>query len=148
MAETEIPSVPKIWGEERWIANDGYCGKLLILKELYQCSIHYHKIKNETFFILKGSVLLEIDGKVYFLIPGDVIDVKAGEKHRFTGLENSEIIEFSSHHEDSDSYRDTESKEINSNEAMNLLAMITDNKDYKDRIKTISSYSERKKIVD
>ncbi len=38
--------------------------------------------------------------------PGDALLIPPYTKHRFTGLEDSEIIEFSSHHEESDSYRD------------------------------------------
>jgi len=36
-------------------------------------------------------------------------------KHRFTGLENSEIMEFSTHHEDEDSYRDELSGKVDLN---------------------------------
>ena len=40
---------------------------------------------------------------------GDVQILDSGMKHRFTPLEDSKIIEFSTHHEDSDTYRDDES---------------------------------------
>ena len=40
------------------------------------------------------------------MLPGLSILIEPNTKHRFTGLEDSEIIEFSTHHEDSDSYRD------------------------------------------
>ena len=38
--------------------------------------------------------------------------IHPGEKHRFTGLENSEIIEFSTHHIEEDSYRDEASGRV------------------------------------
>ena len=98
--------VPKDWGEERWIVNRNYCGKLLILKKGYRCSLHHHKIKDETFYINKGCVLMECDGKTKIMRPGDALLIEPHMKHRFTGLEDSEIFEFSTHHEDSDSYRD------------------------------------------
>jgi len=102
----DIKIVPKKWGEERWIVNRDYCGKLLILKKGFKCSMHHHKNKDETFYINKGKVLLELDGKKTIMKLGDAQLVMPGQKHRFTGLENSEIMEFSTHHEDSDSYRE------------------------------------------
>ena len=41
---------------------------------------------------------------------GDVQHIEKGQPHRFKGLEDSVIIEFSTHHLDSDSYRLEESK--------------------------------------
>jgi mannose-6-phosphate isomerase-like protein (cupin superfamily) len=101
-----IKTVPKEWGEERWIVNRDYCGKILILKKGYRCSLHHHKIKDETFYVSKGCVLMECDGKAMVMNPGDALLIEPSTKHRFTGLQDSEILEFSTHHEDSDSYRD------------------------------------------
>ena len=101
-----VKTVPKEWGEERWIVNRDYCGKLLILRKGFRCSLHHHKIKDETFFVNKGKVLMECAGSRLIMMPGDTILIEPGMKHRFTGLEDSEIFEFSTHHEDSDSYRD------------------------------------------
>ena len=101
-----MKTVPKVWGEELWIVNKNYCGKLLILNKGFRCSLHYHKNKDETFYINKGRVLMELNGQKYVMWPGDVQEIKPGDKHRFTGLEDSEIIEFSTHHQDSDSIRE------------------------------------------
>lgn len=108
----DIKIVPKVWGEERWIVNRDYCGKLLVLKKGFRCSMHHHKNKDETFYVNKGKVLLELDGMKIVMNPGDAQLVKPNQPHRFTGLEDSEIIEFSTHHEDSDSYRDELSGEV------------------------------------
>ena len=102
--------VPKVWGHEEWIVNnDKYCGKKLVLKKSYRCSMHYHEIKDETFYISAGRVFIEteFEGKTLHrvLYPGDVVHIKIGMRHRFTGLEDSQIIEFSTHHIDEDSYR-------------------------------------------
>ena len=55
---TSQPEIhPKGWGRELWIANSElYCGKILELNEDKRCSIHYHKLKDETFYILSGNV--------------------------------------------------------------------------------------------
>ena len=103
---TKHKEVEKVWGKEIWIVNRDYCGKILILNKGFRCSMHHHKNKDETFYILKGKVLLEIGIQKNIMLPGDSKLIKPGQNHRFTGLEDSEIMEFSTHHEDSDSYRD------------------------------------------
>lgn len=102
--------VEKVWGHEEWIVNnDKYCGKKLFLRQGFCCSMHHHKIKDETFYIASGKVLLEMEyeGKKSsrVMIPGDIQHIKIGMWHRFIGLENSEILEFSTFHRDDDSYR-------------------------------------------
>ena len=110
-----IKKVEKEWGSEEWIVNRDYCGKILNINKGFRCSIHHHKIKDETFYVLEGQVLFELDGKTEILNPGDTAVIKPGEKHRFTGMENSKIIEFSTHHEEEDSYRDVPSGKLNFN---------------------------------
>jgi len=109
---TQHKEVKKEWGKEIWIVNRDYCGKKLILNKGFRCSMHYHKNKDETFYILNGKVLLEIGMQKNIMLPGDSILIKPGQKHRFTGLEYSEIMEFSTHHEDSDSYREESSGKV------------------------------------
>ena len=106
MIQEQHKEVKKEWGKEVWITNRDYCGKKLVLNKGFRCSIHHHKNKDETFYILKGKVLMEIDNKKHIMLPGHSILITPNTKHRFTGLEDSEIIEFSTHHDDSDSYRD------------------------------------------
>ena len=105
----DIPVVQKDWGREIWVVNKEYCGKVLELKKGYRCSIHHHKEKDETFLVIEGRVLMEIDGKEWVMEAGHCQHIAPGTKHRFTGLENSRIIEFSTTHKDSDSYRDVPS---------------------------------------
>ena len=105
--------VPKVWGEEHWIINnEKYCGKKLILKKDYRCSLHHHKIKEETFYVQSGEVLMEVDHKKWIMYKGDIQHLMPGQWHRFTGLKDSEMFEFSTHHLDEDTYRKTESEKI------------------------------------
>ena len=115
--------VPKVWGSEKWIVNRDYCGKMLLLTKGFRCSMHYHKEKDETFYLLNGSVLMEVeddDGKIhdYIMEPGETQLIRPCQKHRFTGLEDSRILEFSTHHEDGDSYRKELSGEVDLNKLM------------------------------
>jgi mannose-6-phosphate isomerase-like protein (cupin superfamily) len=109
-AKSRLTTRPKIvrkdWGREEWIINnDLYCGKFLVLDQGWQCSLHHHKIKHETFFVQEGRVFLELGDEVLILTPLDCVEIPIGVQHRFGGMEPSVIIEFSTHHEDSDSYR-------------------------------------------
>jgi len=97
--------VPKEWGEEHWIVNREYCGKKLVLRKGFRCSLHHHEVKDEVFYVIAGRVLLELGDEVHVLERGDHRHVPPGTVHRFWGLEDAEIIEFSTHHEDADSYR-------------------------------------------
>jgi quercetin dioxygenase-like cupin family protein len=114
-----IKVVPKGWGEERWLHNDElYCGKILILQQGKRCSLHYHKLKTETFYIMRGRLRMELTDlasalleppvvrEVHELGEGEAILLKPGDVHRFTGLaDETWIFEFSTQHFDTDSHR-------------------------------------------
>ena len=56
----EIKFVPKGWGFEKWIVNcEEYCGKLLYFVKDKRCSWHYHKLKDEVFYIQSGKILVK-----------------------------------------------------------------------------------------
>tara|TARA_R110000824_G_scaffold76640_1_gene194065 strand:- start:6764 stop:7129 length:366 start_codon:yes stop_codon:yes gene_type:complete len=109
----EIKFVPKGWGFEKWIVNcDEYCGKLLYFVKGKKCSWHYHKLKDEVFYIQSGliRVLYSDDDDIAYahsivLSPGDNFHVYRGLRHRMIALEDTELFEFSTTHFDSDSYR-------------------------------------------
>ena len=108
-----MKTVKKIWGKELWICNTKlYCGKILELSKGYQCSVHRHLKKDETFYILAGEVWLELGDATLHLRSGYAVRVKPRKWHRFTGLKNSKIIEFSTQHFDEDTERKTKSREI------------------------------------
>lgn len=108
-----MKTVEKGWGLEKWYVNNLYCMKELILFKEKGCSFHHHKEKDEIFYCIKGKVLLEVgvvneEGEhlvAAILEPGDIYRITPYTKHRFIGLEDSLLIESSTHHEDSDSYR-------------------------------------------
>jgi mannose-6-phosphate isomerase-like protein (cupin superfamily) len=106
--------VEKLWGYELWIHNDSqYCGKLLVfpLKDSH-FSMHYHLIKNETWYIQSGSFrydYIDTDSAKLFtttINAGDVIYVERGMPHQLTALENDSVVfEVSTEHFEYDSYR-------------------------------------------
>ena len=117
--------VQKIWGHEEWLLNtEMYCGKILTLKPGFECSYHYHKEKDEGFYVLRGLVYLMLEGEDRILHLGEVQRILPGQRHKFASLEGvSKMIEFSTHHEDSDSYRETESQAINLNKLRKRLGL-------------------------
>jgi quercetin dioxygenase-like cupin family protein len=103
----------KLWGSEDWIVNrHDYCGKFLRLRQGWQCSLHYHPVKAETFYLLSGRVRFELGQGVFELNPGESITVEPRVAHRFAGLEDSVIVEFSTFHSDDDVVRLEPSCEI------------------------------------
>jgi mannose-6-phosphate isomerase-like protein (cupin superfamily) len=106
--------VEKKWGYELWIHNDiDYCGKLLIFtKSGNKFSMHYHMIKDETWYVQKGAfqfdwIDTENGERCYTQIQeGDVIEIKKGLPHQLTALtEEATVFEVSTQHFDEDSYR-------------------------------------------
>lgn len=112
--------VKKTWGWELWFANVdedpiNYCGKLLYVefqKWSSEFKYHFHRKKDETFFVLEGRLMLDYiksDGSpaTVFLNPNQQMRIKANVKHRFTSAAETgcKFIEASTFHDDDDSYR-------------------------------------------
>jgi N-acetylneuraminate synthase len=83
---------------EYWIANEmdaGYCGKYLFVFDAQSCPAHSHARKHETFFVVKGSVALEVDGRSRQLNAGQSLAMPAGQVHSFMGLGPALLLEVS-----------------------------------------------------
>ena len=105
--------VPKGWGREVWIANnDLYCGKILEIKKGKRCSLHFHKLKTESFYLRAGRLKVFVKEtpeaatiEEFELKAGECMDVPRGLVHQMLALEDAELFEFSTRHLDSDSHR-------------------------------------------
>lgn len=136
----------KPWGFEREIVNEEYCGKELHVLYGHCLSLHYHRLKTETFLVRDGEPeILYVNPTHHYswackageewwipydamsaeeqesyragfrakasadrvrLVPGDIFHVPRGLIHSVEACGGDVvIIEFSTHHEDSDSYR-------------------------------------------
>lgn len=127
-----IPKIQKGWGWEYLIENCvDYCGKELVLYKDKKCSVHYHKVKKETFYVVSGKMYVdvydrpfEVEGEnfgsatwklieegelvmnCFFMTVGDSLLIEPGTPHRFTGIaDETRFIEFSTQHFEEDSYR-------------------------------------------
>ena len=104
--------VPKGWGEELIIENNEmYCGKLLIFKKGCTFSMHYHLIKDETWYVNEGEFIYRwIDTETAETIEqklkvGDIVRQRVGQPHQLIALTDGVVFEVSTQHFDEDSYR-------------------------------------------
>lgn len=109
---TDCCHVPKGWGSELIIVNnEKYCGKILIFREGCQFSMHYHIIKQETWYVNKGVFKFTwintetAEQHTKTLEEGDVVTIPIGLPHQLKAITDGEIFEISTQHFDSDSYR-------------------------------------------
>lgn len=111
--------VKKLWGWEYWIVNnDKYCFKVLTIDPGFQCSLHFHNIKDETFVVYQGTILLETcdaQRSVYerVLNAGSKQHIPPKTPHRFRALNApATVFEISTHHDDADVVRIVDSQTI------------------------------------
>jgi len=107
-----VNRVEKGWGYELWLVNNNkYCGKILHFNENSKFSMHYHMIKDETWYIKNGSFIFRwintntADVIEEYLNEGDSVNIKKGLPHQLETINGGEIIEISTQHFDDDSYR-------------------------------------------
>ena len=65
------------------LINKEYAKKIIVMLPNQSHPVHHHKIKNETFHILRGELTLTLNGKNKKLKPGDIIDIKKNSYHKF-----------------------------------------------------------------
>lgn len=107
-----INIVDKGWGKEEWYLNKELCIKSMWVEPGRMCSFHFHSNKYEIFLITSGMMELQYidveDGSRHFVWAkdGDWIEIEKNTPHRFIGGPTGcAFFEFSTHHEDEDSYR-------------------------------------------
>ena len=97
------------------IVNREYCKKLLILLAGQKHPEQYHKQKEETFHILYGDVLVNMNGIEKLHNAGDVVIIERGIKHSFWSKKGAVIEEISLTHRVDDSYYTDDEIMINQN---------------------------------
>lgn len=86
------------------VVNREYCKKLILLFPEQKHPEQFHKVKEETFVVLYGDLILKLDGAERQCKRGDVVTVSPGVKHFFSTKNGVVIEEISSTHYKDDSY--------------------------------------------
>jgi D-lyxose ketol-isomerase len=124
LAASALKVVSKLWGTEFWITNtELYCLKFLKITPGFQCSIHAHSIKDETFIGCSGTLQLNIhrhDGgihAVHNIQPGKQYRIRPAVFHSFQATNVAWVMEVSTLHSDEDVIRLQESRKFEAQSA-------------------------------
>lgn len=91
--------------------NDKYCGKLLVFNEGAMFSMHFHAVKDETWYVQNGEFIvkyintLNAEMKEQRLTAGDVWRNEPNEPHQLICIRPGTIIEVSTPDSVEDNYR-------------------------------------------
>src|SRR5438270_260335 len=99
---TEVRRVPKPWGHETiWASNDLYVGKILHITAGHALSKQYHRVKDETVYLLSGELkyCVQLDGsdrpEDVFLKPGEAFRITPGTIHYMEAVTDCDVLEAS-----------------------------------------------------
>ena len=97
MSQNQVIKTEKPWGYELlWAQTDHYAGKILFIKEGHRLSLQLHEEKEETVFVLEGTLYLQIGEKTYRLLPGESYHIPPKTVHRMSAREcNTKVAEVS-----------------------------------------------------
>ena len=80
----QIMKVEKPWGHEiRWALTEKYVGKILHINSGQQLSLQYHEVKDESIYVLEGTLLVKDKERVRILEEGESMRIQPGTIHRF-----------------------------------------------------------------
>jgi sialic acid synthase SpsE/mannose-6-phosphate isomerase-like protein (cupin superfamily) len=88
------------------ILNREYSKTLLIMFPGQRYPLHFHKQKEETFYILSGRLFIETEGTKHHLEKGQMLTVQRDQKHLFYTEEGVILEEIATTYLDGDSYYD------------------------------------------
>jgi uncharacterized RmlC-like cupin family protein len=104
--------IEKGWGSELiWATNDKYCGKMMNFNENAKFSMHFHREKDETWYVLSGTFEVEwidtTDASMHTktLVAGDTWRNYPLLPHRLTCINAGTVIEVSTADSVEDNYR-------------------------------------------
>ena len=86
--------------------NREYCKKIIALLPGQFNPTHTHKLKEETFHVLYGEMILELNGVRRIYKPGELIVVERGVAHSFGSEKGAVMEEISTTHYKNDSFYD------------------------------------------
>ncbi|MET0308789.1 MAG: N-acetylneuraminate synthase family protein [Sphingomonas sp.] len=104
------------------VINRVYAKKVLVQLPGQRHPMHYHKLKEETFLVLWGQLISELDGRERVLLPGDTLTVPPGVWHCFRTETGCVFEEISTTAYSNDSvYRDAAINALTSNQRKTVV---------------------------
>jgi sialic acid synthase SpsE/quercetin dioxygenase-like cupin family protein len=97
--------------------NREYCKKILVQLPGQKHPKHFHKLKEETFQVLYGELIVSVDGRIRVLHPGEIYLVMPGVWHSFrtdTGCVFEEVS--TTHHNNDSVYKDSKINKLQRHE--------------------------------
>ncbi|MDR2547745.1 MAG: N-acetylneuraminate synthase family protein [Lachnospiraceae bacterium] len=88
------------------LLNREYSKTLLIMFAGQRYPLHSHKSKEETFYILSGELIVELDGEIHELKKGDMLTINREQNHSFYTKIGAIMEEISTTYIAGDSYYD------------------------------------------
>ena len=101
MAATTVRRVEKPWGYELiWAHSGRYVGKILHINAGGALSYQYHRVKEETIYVLRGVLTLHVSEddsppRVMELREGEAFHITPGLRHRFQAKAEVDLLEAS-----------------------------------------------------
>ena len=99
---SEPEKVDKPWGHEViWAVSDSYAGKILFVKAGESLSLQFHKVKDESWYVLEGRAQLVFGAPGERMLvsevvgPGASFRLRPGTVHRVNAIEDTTILEVS-----------------------------------------------------
>jgi len=102
VAEETARRVDKPWGHEKiWAHTDRYVGKVLVIQPGKRLSLQYHRKKDESILVVRGTLRLHLENdrkqiEIIDLGPGEHRRIPVGRTHRFEAVDEPvELVEVS-----------------------------------------------------
>ena len=110
-----IENFPKYGSTVITVVNREYCKRVIVLLPGQEHPEQWHEQKDETYHILHGEILLNLDGDEKVKKANDVVIIPRGVKHGFTTKTGTVIEEVSSSYSQNDSFYTDKAIEANQN---------------------------------
>lgn len=100
----------QFWADMLWtMVNREFAGKKIYFRQGNNSSLHFHRLKTETYFVHSGKLFLRFkagkgEDRFFVLEPGQAVDILPGLVHQAGGLEDTVIMEVSTRDYDADAF--------------------------------------------
>jgi len=89
----KVYSESRPWGRfEKFIENKPCTVKLIYVNANSRLSLQYHNKRSEFWQVVKGTAMVELDGRNIVLTEGETVSIPKQARHRVTALDSDCVI--------------------------------------------------------